>query len=337
MALNVKFLKGSQAGYDALGAKDANSFYLTESNLYLGSMKLSNAADVADALAKLGDLSTLSTTAKGNLVAALNEAVADLATVKTDMGAKASLSTTAKTNLVAAINELKAAIDANQTAGAITITTDTTTTGMAKSYTVKQGTTQIGVIDIPKDMVVSSGKVVKDPAGQTAGTYIELTLANAASDKLYINVGTLIDIYTAKAEAAQVQIAIDSTTREISATIKAGSITATELAANAVTTAKIADANVTTDKIADKNVTKGKLEQDVQDSLGKADSALQAADIAEGATNGSVKVKGTDVAVHGLKGAAYEDVSAFDAAGDADQALVDAKAYVDAALTWTNF
>lgn len=49
----------------------------------------------------------------------------------------------------------------------------------------------------------------------------------------------------------------------------------------------------------------------------KADSALQASDIKEGKTNGTVAVKGTDVAVHGLKSAAYAESSAFDAAGTA--------------------
>ena len=49
----------------------------------------------------------------------------------------------------------------------------------------------------------------------------------------------------------------------------------------------------------------------------KADSALQAADVKEGKTNGTIAVKGTDVPVHGLKGAAYAETSAFDAAGTA--------------------
>ena len=53
----------------------------------------------------------------------------------------------------------------------------------------------------------------------------------------------------------------------------------------------------------------------------KADTALQKADIAEGATNGTIAVKGTDVAVHGLKSAAYAETSAFDAAGTASSAV----------------
>ena len=65
-----------------------------------------------------------------------------------------------------------------------------------------------------------------------------------------------------------------------------------------------------------------------------ANTALQKADITSGATQGTIAVKGTDVAVNGLKSAAYAETTAFDAAGAADQALADAKVYVDAALTW---
>ena len=69
----------------------------------------------------------------------------------------------------------------------------------------------------------------------------------------------------------------------------------------------------------------------------KADTALQKADIAEGATNGTIAVKGTDVAVHGLKSAAYADTTAFDAAGAATAAETAAKQYTDTALTWGSF
>ena len=65
-----------------------------------------------------------------------------------------------------------------------------------------------------------------------------------------------------------------------------------------------------------------------------ADTALQKADITTGATQGTIAVEGTDVAVNGLKSAAFAETTAFDAAGAADQALTDAKAYVDTALSW---
>ena len=50
----------------------------------------------------------------------------------------------------------------------------------------------------------------------------------------------------------------------------------------------------------------------------KADTALQASDITAGATNGTIAVKGTDVAVTGLGTAAFAASTAFDAAGAAD-------------------
>lgn len=121
-------------------------------------------------------------------------------------------------------------------ADAVVVTTDVTTEGYAKSYTFTQNGATIATVDIPKDMVVSSGKVVVNPEGQDEGTYLELTLSNATSDKVYINVGKLVDIYTAKANATQVQIAIDSATREVSATIVAGGVGSTELADGAVKT-----------------------------------------------------------------------------------------------------
>lgn len=206
--------------------------------------------------------------AENKTVVGMIEAVqGEVDAVEEDLGNVDGLSTTNKT-VVGAINEVLAAVGAGGTAATISITTDTTTDGALKSYTVKQGTTTIGVIDIPKDMVVEAGEVVVDPEGQEAGTYIKLKLANVTAP-LYINVGKLVDIYTVKADAPQVQLAIDPSTREISATIVAGSVTATELAANAVTTEKIANANVT----------KEKLSTAVQASLDKADASATQTDL----------------------------------------------------------
>lgn len=64
----------------------------------------------------------------------------------------------------------------------------------------------------------------------------------------------------------------------------------------------------------------------------KWNSALQASDIVSGGANGTISVKGADVAVKGLGSAAYVATTAFDASGSAAQALVDAKAYTDTAF-----
>lgn len=226
------------------------------------------------------------------------------------IGTLTDLTTDDKTSLVKAINENKAAIDAAKAADKVTLDTTTTTDGMLKSYTVKQGTKTIGVIDIPKDMVVKSGVVEENPEGQKAGTYIVLTLANATEDKIYINVASLVDIYTAEKNAVQVQLTINPTTREISAVIVAGSIGTVELADGAITTVKIADGVVT----------KAKLATEVQASLDKADSALQEADIADlkkdvAANKASLAEGGaTDTAIKAAKQAADDAKAAADEA-----------------------
>ena len=315
----VNFYKGTKSQYDAL-SKDAYTFYLVEEaaskDLYLGEVKLSNAADLAAAITRIStneadidkieqQLTTLAgaETENGSIKKMIKDAVD---AVKAEIGSLEDLATTEKGTIVGAINEVLSAVGTEGTNSKVTIDTATTTEGMAKSYTIKQGTQTVGTIDIPKDMVVSAASVETNPEGQEEGTYIVLTIANAAQDKLYINVGTLVDIYTAKQGATQIQLVIDQSTNEISASIVAGSVTATELAENAVITAKIAD----------KNVTKAKLSDEVQTSLGKADSAVQ--EIAEGTANGTIAVDGTDVAVKGLGSAAYTDSSAYDVAGSAN-------------------
>lgn len=213
----------------------------------------------------------------------LNVRPSELKEFADKIGDLTTLETTDKTDIVTAVNEL---VNSIESAGQVTIDTQTTTTGYAKSYTIKQGVNAdgtdkvIGVIDIPKDLFAVSGAVEEYtdatlPTGANAptkaGTYIKIIIQNQA-DPIYINVNALVDNYKAKANAAQIQIAIDPATREISAAIVNGSVDENALADNAVTTSKIKD----------ESVTKGKLEQDVQDAVDKANAAVN-----------DVKVNGT--------------------------------------------
>ena len=242
-------------------------------------------------IAKLnGDASTVGSVAK---------AVKDSTdAIDAKIGTLADLDTTVKTDLVNAINEVRAAVDAGGTGSQVTIDTSATTEGYLKSYTIKQGENTVGVIDIPKDLVVTAGEVVVDPEGQTAGTYVKLTIANQETP-IYINVADLVDVYTAQASATQIQLAI-SATNEISATIVAGSVTATELAENSVTTVKIADANVTLAKLA----------QDVTDSIADAKKAgTDASDAVTALENGAVKTNADNIAtLQGLVGEGFEPI-----------------------------
>lgn len=161
--------------------------------------------------------------------------------------------------------------------------------GMSASYQLTKDGAGVGaVIDIPKDMVVKSGTVETYKAGSLptgvteAGTYIVLTLANATEDKLYINVGGLIEYVTGgSAPDDAIQINVASDTHKVTASVKEGSLTLAMMDAG------------------------------VKASLAKADSAVQRVEV--GTTNGTIKVDGKEVAVAGLQDAAYATVESLNA------------------------
>ena len=140
---------------------------------------------------------------------------------------------------------------------------ETANAGYLKSYTFTGPNGTPIDIDIPKDLVVTKGEIVKEGKD----TFIQLTIANQVAP-VKINVKDLVDVYTAQANAAQVQLAI-SGTNEISATIKPGSIAKTDLTSA------------------------------VQGSLDKADAA--APQSALDAANAEIAKIKTDVAAHGVK------------------------------------
>lgn len=135
-----------------------------------------------------------------------------------------------------------------ETDSKVKITTDSTDNTYAKVYVVEQGGSQIGRINIPKDLVVSEGSVVTNPTGQPAGTYIKLIIANQ-TNPLYINVASLIEYVTSGSAAGDmVYVTVDPDTHKVTATVTNGTIT------------------------------KEKLDSKVQNSLGLADSAVQPKD-----------------------------------------------------------
>ena len=199
------------------------------------------------------------------------------------------------TTVVGYVDEKVGAIPA-QTDYTVTVTASTPE-GVAKRYNIKQAATSLDVnIDIPKDMVVKSGTVeTKAAAGDwgAAGTYLHLVLANATEDDIYINVDSLIEYVTGGTPA------------------------------DGIITTSVSDDFVLTATINNGTITKEKLVTAVQTSLGKADSALQKADIKTGTANGNISVDGTDVPVAGLKDAAYATVASLNTT---------AKGYADAVL-----
>ena len=322
----IKFIKITADQYAGI-TPNADNFYLVGGEkLYLGTKELTTEADVKAAVALVNDSS------KGNekLYAEITKLEGDAETTGSIANLLAALKTTIEGVVVNGITAGNNGIviggtATNPTIGAkvspkagnsLSINTEAGEEGLyvnvpqgtdytvtvisadggsedlySKRYTIAQIATGLSAtIDIPKDMVVESGEVVTNPQGQPAGTYLHLVLANAASSDIYINVSDLIEYVTSGSQAGDmVVIDIDAQHR----------VTAT---------------------ITDGTITKAKLDSSVQTTLNKADSALQASDItatgAEG-TDGTITVKGNEVAVKGLGTAAYTASSAYDAAGSA--------------------
>lgn len=98
------------------------------------------------------------------------------------------------------------------------------------SYIINDGTNSI-TINIPSDLVVSSGIIETNPTDQHTGTYLVLTLNDAKKDKIYIDVKDLANDYTAISESTNpVQLTLDSSTHEFKAVLTDNSVTSDYLA-----------------------------------------------------------------------------------------------------------
>ena len=149
---------------------------------------------------KNGDL--LYPKTKGSLV--YNNSNEALGTV--EAGAQVNVIETVKVNGTALTVTNKAVDVTIPAAAEYTIVKDNQAAeGYAATYHLTKDNVNVGAaINIPKDMVVSSGTVETcvaadvPVAGYVVGDkYIDLVLANAASSHIYVLVSDLIDVYTA--------------------------------------------------------------------------------------------------------------------------------------------
>lgn len=119
-------------------------------------------------------------------------------------------------------------------------------------HLTKDGTNIGAAINIPKDMVVSSGSVVTNPTGQPAGTYIELVLQNV-DDPLYINVGNLIEYVTSGSQTTDMVEIHVSDDHKVTATVTDKSLTLAKMATDvtdAIADAKAAGTQASADLLA---------------------------------------------------------------------------------------
>lgn len=314
----------------------------------------------AAADAQAAAIAAAATDATSKADKALKDAKADSATKKTEAIEAAAAETTKQ--VTAAKTKLQANIDKKA---------DKATTlagyGIADAYTKDEANTAIAAAvanahHLKREIVSVLPEVSKanedtiymvpdagstDAAGSNKSVYTEYMLVNGAFERIgtsdvdlsnYFTKDQVTDaIATAKGEAAT-----DAQTKADAA--KDAAIAAA--AADATTKADAAQAAAITEagKKADKALKDAKAYSDglaknyaTAAQGAKADSAVQAADVVSGTANGTISVKGSDVAVKGLGSAAYQNSDVFDASGAAATAaagaLTKAKAYADTKKT----
>lgn len=240
---------------------------------------------------------------------------------------------TAKTELIGdmtgatkTLGGLEDRIDALTTGSSVSISTATTTEGYLKTYTFSQNGSEIGKIDIPKDLVVTSGQIVE----VNDVKYLRLTIANQ-SEPVDIAVADLVDVYT---QGNGIEV---STGNVISAKVVAGNGLSLDANGIAMAAASSNGAGAMSaadyDKLAglasgaQVNVLEG-VQVNGADLTPDANKKVNVT-VAAGTNNGTIAVNGSDIAVTGLKSAAFAETTDFDEAG----AAADAKSEVIGDMT----
>lgn len=192
--------------------------------------------------------------------------------------------------------------------------TESEEAGVLRTYTLTQGGELIGTINIPKDFLVKSAELctvatadVPYTGAEVGDKYIDFTVNTKDDDEtashVYLPVKDLVDVYTgADTDTISVTVGNDNS---ISAIVRSGSITSTELANNAVTTDKILSSAVTTNKIADNAVTTDKILSSAVTTDKIADGNITLAKLSTDVTDyidgvGTAANGYTDTAIEGL-------------------------------------
>lgn len=271
------------------------------------------------AIAKLNG----SNTTEGSVAKQVKDAKDNL---QGQIGTLGDLDTTLKSDIVTAINEVRQSVEVGGTGSVVTIDTSSTTSGMAKSYTIKQGSSTVGTIDIPTsytNSVIDSKittavanaehlkrEIVKElPATSSADahTIYMVSKDNGSGNQQYDEYMLINGVFEKIGDSA-VDLTNYATKTEVS-TAKSEAISTASSDATSKANSALEDAKEYADSLAGNYATAAQ--------GAKADTALQAADIVESTVNGSISVKGKNIPIHGLGSAAYVATTSFDAAGTA--------------------
>ena len=166
------------------------------------------AKNVQSAIEKaINALNSETVSGNGQVITAISQSNGIVSATAATLGADNVAFTSSDTAFTS--NNVSAALDALYTRSGdgskVVIDSGTTTEGYSKTYTFTQGGIEIGKIDIPKDLVVKSGSVVKGNWNDGvftenvsgSGTALKLVIANKEETPIYINTLDLVKDHTA--------------------------------------------------------------------------------------------------------------------------------------------
>lgn len=206
---------------------------------------------------------------------------------------------------------------------AVTLESADGTGSTLKTYTVKQGGTSIGTIDIPKDFLVKSGEVkTVETAGQpysgavVGDKYLDFVVnakdSSVAESHIYIPVKDLVDVYTGGATST-VTVKVDSSNL-ITANVNTGSITTSLLDSSVQTALNKANSAV----------------QSVTGETAVADSSYVAVSVEAATSNNAVTLTSH-------ANVATKNVSTATDSSDGLATAYDVQQYIAAQLCWAEF
>jgi hypothetical protein len=206
---------------------------------------------------------------------------------------------------------------------AVTLESADGTGSILKTYTVKQGGTSIGTIDIPKDFLVKSGQVkTVETAGQpysgavVGDKYLDFVVnakdSSVAESHIYIPVKDLTDVYTGGATST-VTVTVDSSNL-ITANVNTGSITTSLLDSSVQTALNKANSAV----------------QSVTGETAVADSSYVAVSVEAATSNNAVTLTSH-------ANVTTKNVSTATNSSDGLATAYDVQQYIAAQLCWAEF
>lgn len=241
--------------------------------------------------------------------------------------AAAVLGTSGDSSVTKTVYGLDKKIDAIKADSSVSVIETAGTGDVLKAYTIKQGDTSVGTINIPKDFLVKSGEVktcttADDPIqGLVPGDkYLDFVVntkdGSGTDSHIYIAVKDLTDVYTG-ANTTTINVSVGSDNK-ISASINTGSVS-TEL-----------------------------LDSSVQAALNKANTAVQTVTGQTAVTDSSyitISVEtartNNDVTLTSHANVTMKDVSTASSSSDGLATAYDVQQYVQQytaeALTWAEF